>query len=63
MNFAFPAVLIFFLVLPGILIRYTYARGLFKWNSPVNIRPITDEIAYSIVFAIAIHMVFGVLFN
>jgi hypothetical protein len=61
MNFALPAILIFLLVLPGIILRYTYARGLFKWNSPDNIRPITDEIAYSILFATAIHMFFGLI--
>jgi hypothetical protein len=61
MNFALPTVLIFLLVLPGILLRYTYARGLFKWKSPDTIRPITDEIAYSILLAVAIHMFFGLI--
>jgi hypothetical protein len=61
MNFALPAVLIFLLVLPGILLRYTYARGLFKWNSPDNLRPIADEIAYSILSATIIHMFFGLI--
>ncbi|MDB4885776.1 MAG: hypothetical protein JWN79_1214, partial [Gemmatimonadetes bacterium] len=35
MNLAFPALLIFILVLPGVIYRYSYARGPWGWASPV----------------------------
>src|SRR5687768_16032712 len=34
MNIAFPALFILLLVLPGIILRYTYARGPWRWESP-----------------------------
>jgi len=55
MNIAFPALFIFLLAFPGLIFRYTYARGFFRTRSPVSFRPITDEIGYSIVFAGIFH--------
>lgn len=57
MNIAFPALLLFLLVLPGIALRYTYFKGLWRWNSPISIQSISDEIAYSLVWAIMLHLV------
>lgn len=57
MNFAFPALLIFLLALPGLILRYTYSRGFFRDKSPVSFRPITDEIGYSVVIAASLHLV------
>jgi hypothetical protein len=56
MNLAFPALLIFVLVLPGVILRYTYARGTWKWNSATSIQSLGDEVAYSVVIAGALHL-------
>lgn len=55
MNIAFPALLIIGLVLPGIVFRYTYARGSWGWTSPVSFRSMSDELAYSAIFAVGLH--------
>jgi|SRR5882724_2993860 len=55
MNFAFPALLAFLLLLPGIILRYTYARGAWGWASPTSLRRITDELAYGVIFSIPLH--------
>lgn len=55
MNIAFPALIILFLVLPGAIFRYSYARGSWGWSSPVSFRSISDELAYSAVFAVGLH--------
>jgi hypothetical protein len=57
MNIAFPALLLFLLVLPGIALRYTYLKGFWRWNSPVSIQSISDEVAYSLVWAAILHVV------
>jgi hypothetical protein len=57
MNIAFPALLLFLLVLPGIALRYTYLKGFWSWNSPVSIQSISDEVAYSLVWAAILHVV------
>lgn len=61
MNLAFPALLIFVLVLPGVILRYTYARGTWKWNSATSIQSLGDEIAYSVVIAGALHLLWGAI--
>ncbi|HZP66746.1 MAG TPA: DUF6338 family protein [Rudaea sp.] len=55
MNFAFPALLVFILVLPGVILRYTFARGGWGWTSPTSLRRISDELAYGVVFSIPLH--------
>lgn len=57
MNIAFPALLILLLALPGAVFRYTYARGSWGWSSPISFRTISDELAYSAVFAVGLHFV------
>lgn len=56
MNLAFPALFILLLVLPGIILRYTYARGPWRWESPTSITNLSDEIAYSVAFAVGLHL-------
>lgn len=59
MNFAFPALFILLLVLPGILLRLGYFRGLDLdgvWKTPFTIQTLGDEIAWSSVFAGALHI-------
>lgn len=56
MNIAFPALIILLLVLPGILMRYTYRKGLF-WKSPVILGPITDEVGGGIIAALILHAI------
>jgi hypothetical protein len=56
MNIAFPAVFILLLVLPGIILRYSYARGPWRWESPTSITNLSDEIAYSVAFAVGLHV-------
>jgi hypothetical protein len=55
MSFAFPALLAFLLVLPGIILRYSYARGPWGWASPTSLRRVSEELAYGVAFALALH--------
>jgi hypothetical protein len=55
MNFAFPALLVFLLVLPGIILRYSYARGPWGWASPTSLRRVSEELAYGVAFALVLH--------
>lgn len=57
MNLAFPALLVLLLGLPGLIFRYSYARGNWGWSSPVSFRTISDELAYGVVFAVGLHCV------
>lgn len=57
MNFAFPALLIVLLILPGILFRYSYARGWWGDTSPTSFRAVSEDLAYSAVFAVGLHFV------
>jgi hypothetical protein len=61
MNFAFPALLVFLLVLPGIVLRYSYARGPWGWASPTSMRRVSEELAYGVAFALVLHTVWLVL--
>ena len=55
MNVAFPAFLIFLLILPGIIFRFSYARGPWGWNNPTSFRRLSDELGYSIILAFLLH--------
>lgn len=57
MDVAFPALLIFLIVLPGIVCRYGYRKG--TWTSPVYLTSISEEIAYGVVIAAALHLAWG----
>ena len=57
MNIAFPAALIFLLILPGLIFRYAYARGSWYWNSPVSLQQMSNELAYSVLFAVGLHAI------
>src|SRR5687767_2801721 len=61
MSFAFPALLAFLLVLPGIILRYSYARGPWGWASPTSLRRVSEELAYGVAFALVLHAVWLVL--
>lgn len=61
MNIAFPALLIGLLILPGIVFRYSYARGSWGWTSPVSFRTMSDELAYSAIFAVGLHFLWLLL--
>jgi hypothetical protein len=61
MNIAFPALLIALLILPGAIFRYGYARGSWGWTSPISFRSISDELAYSAVFAVGLHFLWQLL--
>lgn len=57
MNLAFQALAVFILSLPGLILRYTYRKGF--WPRPVGLRPVAEEIAYSIVLACCLHAAYG----
>jgi len=61
MNIAFPALLILLLILPGMIFRYGYARGSWGWTSPISFRTVSDELAYSAIFAVGLHFLWLVL--
>lgn len=54
MNIAFPALFVLLLLLPGILLHYSYRRGFFQ-RSPVTLGPVRDEVGRGIVLALVIH--------
>lgn len=54
MNIAFPALAVLLLLLPGVLLSYSYRRGFFR-RSPITLGPIRDEIGRGIVLALFIH--------
>jgi hypothetical protein len=54
MNIAFPALVVLLLLLPGVLLSYSYRRGFFR-RSPVTLGPIREEIGRGIVLALFIH--------
>jgi len=62
MNIAFPAFLIFLLVLPGIIFRYAYLRGR-SINNPFVITSMADEIAYGVVAAAVLHTLWCSVFK
>ncbi len=55
MNFAFSALLIFLLILPGIIFRYSYRKG--SWNSPVVFSTLPEDITQGIIWSIPIHCI------
>lgn len=61
MNLAFPALLVLLLVLPGLIFRYSYARGAWGWSNPISFRSVSDELAYGVVFAVGLHGVWTLL--
>lgn len=60
MSFAFPALLLLLIVLPGVILRYTYLRGFFA-NSPFSITSLADEAAYGLIGSIFLHFVWASL--
>lgn len=56
MNLALPALVITLLLLPGVLLSYTYRRGVFG-KSPLSLGPFQNEIGRGIVWAVAVHAV------
>lgn len=54
MNIALPALLTFLLLLPGILLSYSYRRGFFS-RSRVTLGPLRDEIGVGIVWGLVLH--------
>ncbi len=55
MNIAFPALLIFLLILPGILFRYAYRKGF--WRSPVRLHSVSEEFTQGVFLALIIHFI------
>lgn len=53
MNFAFPAIFILLLVLPGVVCRYWYRKG--NWKHPLTVEPIVEETAKSVLLALILH--------
>jgi hypothetical protein len=63
MELAFSALLLFALVLPGIIVRYTYTRGARSWIIPPSTQSLPDQIAYSFIGALILHMVWASLIS
>ena len=56
MNVALPALAVLLLILPGILITYTYRKG-FSWRSPIRLGSLQNELGLGIVFALSLHAI------
>ncbi|MEY2584244.1 MAG: hypothetical protein QOD80_270 [Verrucomicrobiota bacterium] len=54
MNIAFPALFVFLLALPGIILRYAYRD--WAWKIPVYRLPLGEEIAKSVVSSAILHL-------
>jgi len=54
MNIAFPALFVFLLALPGIILRYAYRD--WAWKIPVYRLPLGEEIAKSVVISAILHL-------
>ncbi|HEX9927424.1 MAG TPA: DUF6338 family protein [Pyrinomonadaceae bacterium] len=59
MEFAFSALLLLILILPGFIIQFTYTRGFWRWNSPNAYRPLTEQIPSGIVAAAVLHLIWA----
>jgi hypothetical protein len=55
MNFAFPVLFALVLLLPGFILRFSYARGSWGWASPASMRRLSDDLAFGVVFSIVLH--------
>ncbi len=61
MNLAFPTALLFILILPGFILRYTLVKGFRRWDNPVVVQALSDEIARSIIAAGVLHAIWASL--
>lgn len=59
MNIAFPAVLLFLLVLPGFLLRSAFTKA---DGTNLDFKPFTNRTAFSIIFAAIIHSIWIYIF-
>ncbi|MEO6808306.1 MAG: hypothetical protein ABI353_04255 [Isosphaeraceae bacterium] len=58
MNLAFPALIIFVLVLPGLIFRRTYLRG--SWNYPIGrLGPVSEQVFHSVIYAAILNVVWA----
>jgi hypothetical protein len=55
MNIALPALIVLLLLLPEILLRFSYRRGFFD-RSHMTVDPVSDEIGPVIVRGLVIHL-------
>lgn len=62
MSLAFPALFIFLVIVPGIILHYTYSKGFWR-TSPSSIYPLSDEIAYSLIGACFLHLIWAHLLS
>lgn len=62
MNLALPALIIILLILPGILLSYSYRRG-YALRSPIAIGPIQHEIIIGLFLALIIQLILLPLAN
>lgn len=59
MEFAFSALLLLILILPGFILQFTYTRGFWRWNSPNVNRPLTEQIPTGVVYAAVLHLIWA----
>ena len=57
MEFAFSALFLLILILPGFILQFTYTKVFWRWNSPTSTQSITEQIPVGIVNATALHLV------
>ena len=55
MNFAFSALLIFLLLIPGILFNYGYLKGFGRRNGPTAIKRYGDYLVHSTIYALILN--------
>ena len=60
MNLAFSALLLLLLLLPGFILIFTYSRG-FWATSPVSFQRASESIAFALVCACVLHLVWSVI--
>ncbi len=61
MEFAFSALLLLSLILPGFILQFTYTKGTWRWNSPNVSRPLSEQIPSGVVSAAFLHLIWATI--
>lgn len=61
MEFAFSAILLLIILLPGFILQSAYTKGFWRWNSPTSARSLTEQIPAAVVLSSILHVVWASL--
>ena len=61
MEFAFSAILLIVILLPGFILQSAYTKGFWRWNSPTSPRSLTEQIPAAVVLSSVLHALWAPL--